>query len=512
MSFISLFQGYTLLLFFGLAMILITWFFARRKQTNTQVGFLVAGRKISWKLGAPSIAASWIWAPALFVSVQVSYEMGLPGLFWFIVPNIFALGIFALLAPKIRKMLPEGFTLPEWIKYRLGDEKVHKIYLFPFFFYQLMAVTVQLFAGGNLVSLLTGISLFEALLFLAVIALSYSLISGLRASITTDVIQLVTIFLGLIIIIPWVISAAGGIETVSAGLGGLNNNKDIFDPAVAFSFGIVTAIGLISGAISDQQYWQRSFAIKKKHLIKSFVLGAILFGIVPLALSTLGFIAASPAMDVSLPEGIDSSMIGVAAVAELLPGFALVFFTAMLLAGLCSTLDSGLCAGSSLYAIDWKKKTPLEQRVLEKERAGAELNARDLEIKEKLDRNTVYSARIAMVGLTVAGLLVATAVISIPDFGLDQLWWIFNTIAASVVVPTILSLYWNKLSAKGVFWGVITSFVIGVPLFVYGNILNDPVITVGASVFIILVSTLCCFFFQLSFPWKPKNGVIKFKA
>ena len=156
MVFVSEFEGYALLALFGVAMLLITWFFTR-KNSKTEEGFLVAGRKISWLIGAPSIAASWLWAPALFISVQVSYEMGLPGLFWFTFPNIIALALFYFLAPKIRELLPEGYTLPQWIKYRLADEKVHKVYMFPFFLYQLMAVAVQLFVGGNLVSIITGI-------------------------------------------------------------------------------------------------------------------------------------------------------------------------------------------------------------------------------------------------------------------------------------------------------------------------------------------------------------------
>ena len=58
-------------------------------------------------------------------------------------------------------------------------------------------------------------------------------------------------------IIPMAVGAAGGFEAIDAGLGGLAGNRNIFDPGVAFSFGIVTSIGLIAGAISDQQYWQR---------------------------------------------------------------------------------------------------------------------------------------------------------------------------------------------------------------------------------------------------------------
>ncbi|MFH1803210.1 MAG: hypothetical protein ABH864_07245 [archaeon] len=221
MAFITSTQGYIFLAIFGLAMLAITYLFARWKRAKTKEGFLVANRKVGWFLGGSSIAASWIWAPALFVSVQMAYQNGLVGIFWFTAPNILALAIFAFLAPQIRKRLPEGYTLPQYIKYRLQSNKVHKIYLFPYFFYQLMAITVQLFAGGSLVSLLTGIPLTTIMPILAIIALVYTLVSGLEASIITDFVQMIMIFTIGAIVLPLTWLAAGGFSKIVAGLGGL---------------------------------------------------------------------------------------------------------------------------------------------------------------------------------------------------------------------------------------------------------------------------------------------------
>ncbi|MFH1220995.1 MAG: hypothetical protein V1694_11155, partial [Candidatus Eisenbacteria bacterium] len=122
-------------------------------------GFLVAWRDVPWYLAAPSVAASWIWAPALFVSVQKAYELGLPGIFWFTAPNILALVVYAFLAPRIRRIIPGGYTLPDWIRYRLGSNAVHRVYLVPYIWYQVMAVCVQLFVGGLMLNYLTGIPL-----------------------------------------------------------------------------------------------------------------------------------------------------------------------------------------------------------------------------------------------------------------------------------------------------------------------------------------------------------------
>ena len=476
MAFISQTVGYTFLVVFGICMVLITQTYARWKKQDTKEGFLVAGRKVNWLIGGSSIAASWIWAPALFVSVQLAYQKGLAGIFWFTFPNVIALALFAFLAPRIRKLLPEGYTLPQYIKYRLQSKRVHKVYLFPYFFYQLMAVTVQLFAGGSLVSLLTGIPLITVMPILALIALVYTLMSGLKASVVTDFVQIAMIFVIGIIILPLTWSAAGGASAIAAGLSGLEGTRNIFDPGVAFSLGIVTSIGLIAGAISDQQYWQRSFAIKKKQLTKAFIFGAIIFSIVPIALSTLGFLGANSAIGVALPEGVDVSMIGVQTVATLLPAWAVFLFVIMLLAGLSSTLDSGLSATSSLWVTDVSKA--------------------------KSDAEAIKSARRAMIGITTLGLLVALAVGYIPQFGLFHLWWVFNTIAATVVVPTVLSLYWKRLDARGVFWGVLVAFVVGLPLFIYGNIINKPIWIVGASLFIIAVSTIFCLVMPRKTPWK----------
>ena len=181
---------------------------------------------------------------------------------------------------------------------------------------------------------------------------------------------------------------------------------------------------------------------------------------------------ANPALHIALPTGVDVSMIGVQTVATLLPLWAVSLFVIMLLAGLSSALDAGLSAASSLWVTDV--------------------------VKPKNDYEAIKAARWSMVGITILGLLVSLAAVYIPHFGLQQLWWIFNTIAACVMVPTILSLYWDRLSEKGVFYGVLIAFIVGVPLFIYSNIINKPTWIVGSSLFIVAVSTL----FSLMFPKK----------
>src|SRR5436305_12711116 len=107
----------------------------------------------------------------------------------------------------------------------------YKLYLIPFLWYQIIAVSVQIFVVGLIFNYLTGVGLNITMLFLLLIVLAYSLISGLRASIMTDFMQMAFILLALAIVVPWIIAAAG-VDKLSAGLGGVAGNRNIFDPTV----------------------------------------------------------------------------------------------------------------------------------------------------------------------------------------------------------------------------------------------------------------------------------------
>jgi Na+/proline symporter len=132
------------------------------------------------------------------------------------------------------------------------------------------------------------------------------------------------------------------------------------------------------------------------------------------------------------------------------------------------------------------------KEILEKIDRAKTLSSEEQAVGARLDERGVRHSRHAMLVITVAGMLVALAANYIPGFGLKHLWWIFNTVDACVVVPTILSLYWSKLDARGVFLGVLSAFVVGLPLFVYGNIIDKPMWIVGSSLFIIAISIGFC--------------------
>ena len=466
MQFITQSEAVTLLVAFGVLMISIVYFITKGK-VHTSDSFLIADRSVGWLRGALSIAVSWIWAPALLVASLQAHTKGIAGAFWFIVPNILTFFVFAPVAVKIRRLMPEGYTLPQYILKRFGgDKKTHGAFLVVFFGYQLGAIIINALAGGTLLHILTGLDFTLSVMALSGIALAYSLMSGLEASIVTDVIQMLIILIFGFVLVPWAISEAGGLSAVTGGLGGITGEfGTIFDPKVAYSFGIALTFSLIAGPIGDQMFFQRGFAVKKEHIVKTFVIGGLLFGLVPLMLSLLGFVAANPAI---APDLIvtDPQMVTPLVIAQFLPKAALLLFVFMAFAGLTSTMDSAFAAVSALGAVD------IYQRYFNKD-AG--------------DKKLLTVSRLFMLGMAVVGTGIALLQ--------PKLLWVFliyGALASAGFFPTILSIFWKRLTSAGAFWGLALSLLIGLPLSIYANVTENTDLIVLSSVLSVGIGLVVC--------------------
>lgn len=58
---------------------------------------------------------------AVLTSAAVTYTWGISGLFWFVVPNGLAIMLLAPFALHLRKKLPAGYTITQFIKERFNN-------------------------------------------------------------------------------------------------------------------------------------------------------------------------------------------------------------------------------------------------------------------------------------------------------------------------------------------------------------------------------------------------------
>ncbi|QYF89556.1 sodium:solute symporter [Arthrobacter sp. PAMC25284] len=420
--------------------IVVLLFIVVRRFRGTKDQVLVADRSVGVLTGGLSVAAAWVWAPALFVSSQKAYESGVAGLFWFALPNALALVLFAFIAHRARTMLPQGYTLPEFTRHRLGTT-AHRIYMGVEFIVQTYAVIVQFTACLLLLQLLTGMDRVPLLIVVAALFAAIATTRGIRSSITVDVAKAGMIAVLAILIVPLIASSHGALGD---GLGGLAGTVNPLDPALIWTFGIPISISLLSGITVDQQQWQRAFSMRQATVRRTFLWGALLFAAVPIVLGIPGFVAAG-----GLAPGdiTNTQLSGFHAVAAYLPGVGVAVFAFAVVFALAAAGASALSAAGSVGGVDLYK-------------GWIRLDASDVQVAR--------ASRITMIVIVLIGLGVAL----IPNVQVLYLLLLVGSIRAAFMVPTLLMLFWPRLTNAGALAGITSGMVVGLPVFILGSTLQ----------------------------------------
>lgn len=445
-------MDYTLIVLLAYAAVMLVVTVLMTKKENNIERFCVGNRNTGWMVSALSIAATWIWAPALFTSTENAYTKGFAGLFWFLVPNVLCLILFIPFAKRIREEMPEGITLSGYMYGKYHSKAVKNIYLFQLGALSALSTGVQLLAGSKILSLLTGIPFAAMTVIMAVIAFSYSQFSGIKASILTDAVQMVFMLAASIGFVAFGVKNGGGMETLVTGLGGATGDAgSLFSKRgweIFLGFGLPTTIGLISGPFGDQCFWQRAFCVRKDRIGRAFFVGALLFGIVPLSMGVLGFIGSGMGY-----VAADTGIINFELISTLFPAWAIIPFLFMIVSGLLSTIDSNLCAVSSLTTDIFEKKT-------------------------------LGKTKFAMILLLAVGISVA----NIPGLTVTHLFLMYGTLRAATLLPTVFTLKGIKLTPQGVVAGIISALIIGLPIFGYGNIQGIAAYKTAGSLLTVILS------------------------
>ena len=152
-------------------------------------------------------------------------------------------------------------------------------------------------------------------------------------------------------------------------------------------------------------------------------------------------------------QSTDTSVLNFELIRLMFPAWAMVPFIFMIVSGLLSTIDSNLCAVSSLTTDIFKQ-------------------------------NNVMITKGAMVVLLLFGIVVA----NIPGLTVTHLFLFYGTLRSSTLLPTVFTLVGKNLKAKAVAVGIIIAMVAGLPVFAYGNIMGIAVFKTAGSLITVLTS------------------------
>src|ERR1700736_5035944 len=203
--------GFASLIGLGPFSLVLSYAVKTRLVRNTH-DFIIADRRVGFGFGVGSVIAVWTWAMAVMMSSAMTYKWGLSGLFWFVVPNGFAVIAMIPFARVLRRNMPEGYTISEFIQYRFNRSKVATaIVTLTMIFGIILEILINLKGTSVVVSTVFGIDWKTATIVGIVCVLTYSYFGGLWTSVMTGTLNT------LMITVPAAIVVAAVYEHVQGG-------------------------------------------------------------------------------------------------------------------------------------------------------------------------------------------------------------------------------------------------------------------------------------------------------
>jgi Na+/proline symporter len=435
MTIITVTQMAGLLGGFGIVMFLLVWWHGRRKG-DTIEDFTVAGRNVGLGFGSATLLATWIWALSLYAPAQSGYQSGIAGPFWYSLGGAVMVIIFSPFVKHIRDLVPRGHTIAEFVGARYNST-AHGIMIAFNLASSFLVLFFNLSVAGYLISTFSQISYEISIFIVAIIFLSYSLVSGLKASILTDYLQLVMISLIALVVTPYVFIKAGGAPAIVSALPDIGDKGNFLSQDAFLELGLPYFLAGIFGGLGYQSLWQRVWAIRRQAVSRCYIIGGAGWFPYSLTFGMFGVIA----LVTGISSEVGGSDITPLVAAHFLPGGLAMLFILMVLAAVASSGDSALSAFSTVVVTDIFKKYINKGATSEKQ---------------------LIVARTSMIFIAVLAAFAATFKIS-----LLQLVLFLGVTKGAIAFPLLASLYWNRINAIGFSLSVIIGLGAGLGAYFY---------------------------------------------
>ena len=431
--------GIAIEILLGVALLALVYYVKVKLVRNTK-DFVIANRKIGFGFGVAGLISIWTWAMAVMMSAAQTYSFGLSGLFWFTVPNGLAVIAVIPFVRKIRSLMPDGYTIPEFVKVRYdGNSIASGVVVLGALFGSLIEVIINIKGTSLVVSNVFGVDPRLAAIIGLAVVLTYSILGGLWASITTSALSTLLHTVPSAIILVAALHYSGGVNSVWHAVadqgGGL---LTVTRPDAAVGFGITLALGLLTATIAGQEFWQVAWALKKKDVSRTFLWAGAWFYPIPICLGLLGLVGLALHIDVNTQLGGDAAAVGPFLISHLgLPTWLVVLYVVVILSACYSVIDSAFTATSSVFVVDIIKP-----------------------LAPKISENALYKWAKAPMFLVAA---IAAAVVLT---GVDFVTIVLTSYAirTAILIPLILSLFWPRTTGWGFVGGTVLAIAIGMPI------------------------------------------------
>ena len=410
-----------------------------RLVRNTR-DFVIANRKVGFGFGVAGLISIWTWAMAVMMSAAQTYSFGLSGLFWFTVPNGFAVIAAIPFVRKIRDLMPEGYTIPEFVRARFdGSHLASGVVVLGALFGSLIEVIINIKGTSLVISNVFGADPRLAAIVGLGVVLIYSMLGGLWASITTSALSTLLHTVPSAIILVAALHYAGGADAVWHSVAAQGDGLlTVTRPDAAIGFGVTLALGLLTATIAGQEFWQVAWALKKKDVSRTFLWAGAWFYPIPICLGLLGLIGLALHVDLNTQLGGDAAAVGPFLVSHLgLPSWLVILYVVVILSACYSVIDSAFTATSSVFVVDILK--PLAPNIGEKSLCAW--------AKAPMFLAAAIAAAVVLTGVDFVTIVLTS-----------------YAIRTAILIPLALSLFWSRMTGAGFVAGVVLAIAIGMPI------------------------------------------------
>jgi high affinity choline transporter 7 len=439
---------------------------AQLRQGNDSDSFLLAGRQLPLLLAIFTMSATWVGGGYINGTAEYTYSSGLV---WVQAPWGYALSLIIGGLFFARPMRRKKYrTLLDPLEAKFG-KRVAALFFLPALAGEMFWTAAILTALGTTFGTIAGLDTHTAIILSAIITMAYTALGGLWAVALTDFIQLILLFIGLALTIPFALDAVGGWPTAWA------KYQANFGAAASFlpsreALGSYYwnwwdyALLLAFGGIPWQVYFQRVLASKDENtavrlsILAGFV--CMLAAVPAVLIGIAGQTADWAALGLPSPPDAASTLPWV--VRYLTPAWAGIIGLGAVAAAVMSSADSSILSASSMSA--WNVYRPLFAPKV------------DAETLRKLIQRLIW-----IVG--VAAMLIALNIQSV-----YELWFLCSDFVYCLLFPALVcALFDAKSNATGAIAGFVVAailrFGVGEPTLGIPLLLPYPMVEDGVSLF-----------------------------
>lgn len=423
----------------------------RREKLATSEQLLLANRELPLVIGVLTMTATWVGGGYINGTAEAVFNPD-GGLVWAQAPWGYALSLILgglIFAAPMRRL---QFTTLMDLFERRYDKRIAAVLFLPALMGEIFWSAAILAALGTTLATVLDLSeyLRSLILISAAIAVTYTVMGGLRSVCYTDTLQLVCIFAGLCLAIPFALEYTGGLESVLADYRAkFGERAQLVPPAVAWTdrssaWGYSgwswsdTALLLIFGGIPWQVYFQRVLACRDDKAASRFSvmagIGCLVIAVPAVLIGMIGTSADWSATQATSPPE-NAALILPYVLRYLTPPLMAALGLGAVAAAVMSSVDSSILSASSMLVCN-------VYRPLLRETAG--------------DREIKIALRCGIVLIGLAAALLALSVGSV-----YTLWFLCGDLVYVILFPQLVAgLFFRGANKIGAVAGILVGFVL----------------------------------------------------